>query len=221
MAACRQRECGGLDAKVRRECVRACRERSTCTAPGVTIRTLAYVVTECRQDPQDLTVSRQRLLVRRGNCDPITVLETPQVGPAPDPFFYCRFLGDSGIGWASVTFGLFQRFGVLPDGSGVVFELTDDFSMYPPLTPKPTEEGIFFVRADGTGLRRLGPNSGVPALSDPPELPFAMSPDSRTLAYTDLGPGPDGRDAAQIVTLDVATGRRRQLTHFQDVPGNE
>lgn len=37
-----------------------------------------------------------------------------------------------------------------------VFEVTDDYSLYPALTPKPLETGIFFVHADGTGLRRAG-----------------------------------------------------------------
>src|SRR5262245_21478241 len=39
-AACRRAECGALGGLARRDCVRACRERSTCTAPGAAIRTL-------------------------------------------------------------------------------------------------------------------------------------------------------------------------------------
>jgi hypothetical protein len=52
---------------------------------------------------------------------------------------------------------LFHGSLVLPDGSGVVFQLTNDHSILPWLVPDPPEEGWFFVRADGTGLRRLRP----------------------------------------------------------------
>jgi hypothetical protein len=53
---------------------------------------------------------------------------------------------------------------VLPDASGVVFEVSKQ--NVPRLlrsgAPEPPEEGIFFVRANGTGLRRLGPASRFP-----------------------------------------------------------
>ena len=61
--------------QARRDCREACAERSTCTAPGARIRTLAYVVAECTQDPQGRFSLKQKLLVRRGNCDPMTVME--------------------------------------------------------------------------------------------------------------------------------------------------
>src|SRR5215470_17042370 len=75
VAVCRRAECGALAGPARQRCVRACRTRSTCTAPGAAIRTLAYVVTECRHDAQGLTSWGQKLLVRHGNCEPITVKE--------------------------------------------------------------------------------------------------------------------------------------------------
>jgi hypothetical protein len=54
---------------------------------------------------------------------------------------------------------------VLPDGSGVVFEVTTQLSLAPSVTPKPPEEGIFFVRADGKGPpRRLGDASRYPTI---------------------------------------------------------
>jgi hypothetical protein len=129
----------------------ACAERSTCTAPGARIRTLAYVVTACRQDPQGLFSIAQKLVIRRGNCDPVTVMEVATPTPVPDPFTgSCRVLGrfrNGGIG--SPALGVFQRMAVLPDGSGVVFEVTKQLSLVPAVTPEPPEEGIFFVRADG------------------------------------------------------------------------
>jgi hypothetical protein len=80
---------------------------------------------------------------------------------------------------------------VLPDGSGVVFDVTRQFSERPALTPEPPEEGIFFVRADGTGLRRFpGPPSRVPSVLG--QFRWAASPDGRTIAFIDLGPSRAG-----------------------------
>ena len=137
--------------QARRDCRAACAERSTCTAPGASIRTLAYVVTACRQDPQGLFSVAQKLVIRRGNCDPVTVMEVATPTPVPDPFLpgSCRVLGRSRKGDGSVAIGVFQHMAVLPDGSGVVFEVTKQLSLLPAVTPEPPEEGIFFVRADG------------------------------------------------------------------------
>jgi len=64
-----------------------------------------------------------------------------------------------------------------PDGRGVVFEVTNDLvieSMFQrPLSTEPAEEEFFFVRSDGTGLRRLRPPSGdafFTILTGPPPL---------------------------------------------------
>lgn len=198
--------------------------RSDCTAPGAAIRTLAYVVNTCRQEAEGFSGS-QRLMVRRGNCAPVTIMEVPFAGPSPDPVGLCRAFGESRVGNDSVGIGVFQRIAALPDGSGVVFEVTSAFSLFPSLTPTPPAEGIFFVRSDGSGLRRLGPPtrvatfsllSAVPIMIGSIEPFFATSPDGRTIAFTDLAPGPNG-DALQIMTLDVASGRRRQLTHLSAV----
>src|SRR5262245_19863214 len=74
LATCRRVECGALLGHERHRCIRACGTRSTCTAPGASIRTLAYVVSECRNDPQGFFSGNQRLLIRRGNCDPVKVM---------------------------------------------------------------------------------------------------------------------------------------------------
>jgi hypothetical protein len=86
----------------------------------------------------------------------------PPSTPVPDPLGLCRLFGESRNGAFSIVGGAFQRLEVLPDGSAVVFEVTTQFSVYPSFTPEPPEEGIFLVRADGSGLRRLGPASDVP-----------------------------------------------------------
>jgi hypothetical protein len=193
------------------------------------IRTLAYVVTECRNDPDGLFSSGQRLMLRSGDQDPIAVMEMPQFphGVARD---LCRLYGEAGLGSYSKIIGAFQRLAVLRDGSGVVFEVTNDWSYMPWLSPEPPEEGFFFVRADGTGLRRLAAASRVQLVySVPaPDLPLgqdfrtvpggtAVSPDGRRIAFVDLGPDSDGRDAPQVVTLEVRgprAGRRTQLTRL-------
>jgi hypothetical protein len=140
----------------------------------------------------------------------------------------CRVFGELRIGFSSYAGGFYPRLAVSPDGSGVVFELTDDHALLAPQLPPgfPLEEGIFFVRADGTGLRRLGPPSRdrpfrfATDTGNPIGLTLfyvsgiSFSPDGRSLVMSDLGPGPAGEDAPQIFMLDVASGTRTQLTHL-------
>jgi len=219
-----KRACPG-GGQARRECRATCAERSACAAPGARIRTLAYVVTECSDSLLGAGASSigQKLVVRRGNCDPVTVLEFPMRPLGPDPYSRCQGYGSFRVGEQTVDVGVFQRSAVLPDGSGVVFEVTNDFSLFPALTPEPPEKGMFFVHADGAGLRRLGPASRIPTfyaigrvVYNIPELFFAVSPDGRTIAFSDLGTGSDRQETAQIFTLDIATGRRRkQVTHLR------
>src|SRR5262245_13178469 len=148
--ACRQR-CAALAASARRPCVQACRNRSTCAA-GAGIRTLAYVVNDCHRDAQGLTSFSQKLLMRRGNCDPVTLMELPPEGPVPDPAGDavgggCHQFGAFRAGSGFPLIGRFQRLGVLPDGSGVVAEITNDHAIDPPLGPEPPEEGLFLFRS--------------------------------------------------------------------------
>jgi cysteine-rich repeat protein len=235
LKGCR-RTCPGRG-HARRECRAACVERTTCTAPGAAIRTLAYVVSECRIDPHGFSSFGQKLLVRRGNCDPVTVMELGAFPPVRDPFFasrggVCRGWGEGRFGNVSSAALYVQRMAVLPDASGVVFEITNDHSAFPELAPEPPAEGIFFVRSDGSGLRWLTPASRLSLWHvprDPRGRPlldqilargerfFATSPSGRTIAYTDLVPGPDGRDAAEIYLLQLDTGERTQLTHLSFV----
>jgi hypothetical protein len=230
LAACKRTCPGG--GQGRRECRAACAERSTCTAPGASIRTLAYVVTACREDPQGLYSVAQKLVIRRGNCDPVTVMEVALPTPVPDPFLTlrgsCSVSGRSRYGDGSVGSGVFQRLAVLPDGSGVVFEVTKQHSLDPAITPEPPAEGIFFVRADGRSPpRRIGDATRFPtllAVADPNSPvgvsfggaanPFLVSPDGRHMALTDFGPATDGHEAPQIFLLDLRSPyKRTQLTH--------
>ena len=176
-------------------------------------RTLAYVVTQCREDVARRSF-QQELRIREGDRAPVTVaaatdgiVQEPPVLPG-----WCRLFGTSRIGSSSVTAGAFQRLGVSPDGSGVVFEKTTRFSIaIGRLALAPDDEGFFFVHADGSGLRRLGPASREKYDNT---TPLSFSADGRTVAFADVGPGPAGEDAAQVVTLDVATGKRFQVTHL-------
>jgi hypothetical protein len=222
-ARCMQATCGGLHGTARHACRRRCRPAN--------IRTLAWVESECLEDTSGMIRGRQVLRVRRGECGPTTVtepvrveLQDPNPGVYPDNGF-CKAYGDSRDGVLSASVGAFQRLGVSPDASRVVFEVTNEFAPYH-WSPLPEQEGIFVVRADGSGLRHLGPPSREQSwrilvdLAVPlggiivPDTRIAFSPDGRRIAYTDKGPGADGGDAAQVVTLDLASGVRTQVTHL-------
>jgi hypothetical protein len=232
-AACRQTQCTGLAGEQRRACVKTCDERSNCTAPGARIRTLAYVVHECQTDAQGGT-RRQTLKVRHGDCDPVTVYErdyprTPPpagggvvIGGTTYGPNLCRAHGESRWSTAGLLAGGIERLGVRPDGSAVVFEVTDETALiHPAGRLPPDQEGIYVVRVDGSAPpRRVGPASRRPSLTlgvngyFDEDIYYSFSPDGHTIVYTDLGPDAAGEETAQVVTLDVTTGMRTQLTHL-------
>lgn len=229
---CKKRQCATLAGRGRRACVEACRGRAGCPAA---IRTLAYVVTACRQGPNG-TTGHQELVIRRGDCDPVSILSAdgPQI---TDPFLgfggVCQLFGRLRAGYRSVLAGALPRIGVSPDGSTVIFELTTDFSPLPDAFPLPIEEGVYVVGADGRGLRRLGdpsrhassvlvvhtnPDGSLSLGGTTYDVLYRFSPDGRTIVFTDRGPDETGKDAVQIVALDLASGTRTQLTHLPATP---
>jgi hypothetical protein len=194
------------------------------TSTDAPIRTLAYIVTECHDTPTG-AVGRQRLeVLRGGDSAPRIIKELDAFGPLSDPMNSCRLAGLYRLGHQFLTTGVFQRLGVSPDGSRVVFEVTDAFATVhadKPLHPLPdAEKGIFAVGADGSGLRRLAPASHEApfrALTSIGTL-FAFDPAGNTVAYTDIGPGIDAEDAIQIATLDLDAGTYAQVTHLPPGP---
>lgn len=229
VAACKKTRCAGLERGARRACAEDCRGRAGCPTR---IRTVAYVVTACRQTPGG-TIGSQAVVVRRGDCDPLTVMSLGSAELVTDPFIalggLCRLFGQTRGGYRSVLAGGFTRLGVSPDGSVVVFELTNDFSLLPTVFELQAEEGIYVVGADGRGLRRLGPASRnasgriepapgteIGLATSTYDVLYRFSPDGRTIVFTDRGPGPAGEDAIQVVTLDLSTGRRTRLTRLPD-----
>src|SRR5256885_1816670 len=125
------------------------------------INTLAYVDTACR-DSAGFFSATQELRVLRGESAPVTVARVP-IAPVRVPNA-CAVFGIPRDGINSLTIGAFQRLGVSPDGTAVVFEVTDDFSRLGQSFVPAEEKGIFFIRADGSGARRLGDASHTPAI---------------------------------------------------------
>jgi hypothetical protein len=187
--------------------------------------TLAYVETECR-DTKEGFVERQALRIRQGDREPVTVFETPTVGPVAGTGGLCNQVNRWRWGPGSIGRQAVQAVAVSPDGASVVFDVTDEFSVWPvqlPLNLPPEQKGLFWVRADGSGLRRLGPPSrthffavtlahGIVDYSARRVLNF--SPDGRTIAFVDKALGVDGHEGDQVVTVDVATRERKQVTRL-------
>ena len=220
IAGCRT-ECAAQPRDARHRCLRTCRERAGCPAGGAPIRTLAYVENECRTSGDGYTTTRQSLRIRRRDCEPVTIVEFHSARAVPDPRGECRGYALARAGNAVVALPV-QRIGVSPDGSTVAFEVTNATLTLPFLAAPPEQEGIWSVRADGTGLRNLGPASRDPTFRQGPTLSssfpyFSFSPDGRLVAFTDAGPDASGNAAVQVFTLDVTTGRRTQVTHLPPV----
>jgi len=188
--------------------------------------TVAYVNTECREENGVFTARQTLRLLNDDGSEAVVARDA--AGPMP-AVGLCRLLGLSRSGRASVVGGSFQRIGVVPDGSGVIFEITRAYSILGlPRLPE-EQEGFFFVRTDGSGLRRLAPPSRDPSFrlaADPGAptgfrttftAPLPFSPDGRRFLYTDLGPGASGQDGMQLFGIDVISGERRQITRLDPV----
>src|SRR5262249_29814779 len=83
VARCRARQCEGVGQG-------ACRRRCKPAA----IRTLAYVLSECRVDAAGLVVARQALRIRRGDREPITAVDLGPSKPVPDALGLCAKYGE-------------------------------------------------------------------------------------------------------------------------------
>src|SRR5207247_10082739 len=90
------------------QCARVGREACRRRCKPVAIRTLAYVVSECRMDAAVL-VTRQALRIRRGDREPITVAEFGPTDAIPDPSGVCRGPGDASGGGQGAPCGALQR----------------------------------------------------------------------------------------------------------------
>ena len=176
--------------------------------------TLAYVVDACEETSGGVT-KRGTLRVQRGEQPPRDVAGYQAFTPGVSG--ECITLASARI--YSASRGALQRLAVSPDGSRVAFELSDDFSMSIEGALDPEAEGFFVVDADGGGLQRLGPPSREAAYfvnqgTIFESLDFQFSPDGRSLAYVDQGPGPGDVEAPQAFLFDLDAGTRRQLTHL-------
>ena len=198
------------------------------------ISTFAYVMNECTAAPgQDVGSGRSALWIRQGDRSPAKIVEVilPKY-----PRDLCLKYGQARAGWTAALVGAFQRLGVTPDGSTVVFEVTDDFSLttrlYGSFVPH-QQEGFWVVRADGRGLHRLADASrqanfsfdwdcllfeGGTNCAIAPSSGFDVSPNGRQLVFTDRGPDTTGTYGPQLFTLDLATGARLQLTRLPPLP---
>ena len=176
--------------------------------------TLAYAVSECQVKGGETSHARQVLYVRQGDGEPRPVMEFGQGGAVPNNSL-CSNFGFTRAGFISAAVWPLQRLGVSRDGSLVVFEVTDDFSVVSQSQVPPEQEGIYIVHADGSGLRRLGPASRAPCFAQwiYPCF-FEISPNSGSVTFTDLDSTLPQLDAPQVFTLDLGTGKRTQLTHL-------
>lgn len=177
------------------------------------VGTLAYVAARCREDAGAFVFGPETLQIRRGDRDPVTVIEVPGSTPGP-PIGLCQYYGLHRVLHLSDNSAL-TRVAVSPDGSAVVFEVTDEFSPWT-RNLSPEQKQIFVVRADGSGLRRLGPASRVEKGGN--WQGFRFSPDGRRVVFNDSGPDDASNEASQVVVLDIATGKRTQVTHFSPGP---
>ena len=175
------------------------------------------MVSECTIDPEGQSSLGQKLVVRRGNCDPVTIVEYGPSSPVVDPSGVCRRLAAVRSGQAFVRPGLFHGMAVLPDGSGIVFDVSKE-KPGGSLTPDPPEEGIFFARPDGSGVRKLGPPSRAYEHLTVGDFRWGVSPDGRSIAFIDIGPSREGHDAPQVFILNPRSGKRWQLTRQPRVP---
>ena len=188
-------------------------------SPPSGAQTVAYIVTSCSQTGGTMTL-QQELRILRGEAEAVTVMSVGPLGPFPS--IACNALGFYRR-YFYLSYGPLQRLGITPDGSGIVYELTDEFvSDGRGLLPQ-EQRGIYYMRADGSGLRRLGPASRSPSVfSGWHEVAFGFDPSGLEFTYIDRGPDEAGHDAAQVFVQGLTSGApSRQVTRLPalDFPG--
>lgn len=222
LTTCIKTSCADLRGRSARACRRRCHGTVGCTR----VSTLAYVLSECRSDASG-TAIRQALMVRQGNCPPIVVMELPFGPPVHEPFGLCRIWGSLRNGNTSVLAGGFHRLAVSPDGTDIVFEVSGKQALFPLATVPPELSGIYHVRADGVGLRRLAPASRVSTYVTYPDPRivglelggcFIWDADEdiatgKLLLYTSCDPLGTGFFGGQIFAIGPGGGGLRQLTN--------
>src|SRR5262249_40516203 len=186
--------------------------------------TVAYIETSCRQDGPDMTL-QQDVRILHGDAPSVTAMSVGPLGPFTS--LLCATYGSNRYSMRDI--GPVKRFGITPDGSGVAFEVTDVFIRDPGWVLAPGQAGIYYTRADGSGLRRLGPPSRSPATFYTPsgvlvvnDFSLSFDPSGQQFTYTDRGPDEAGHDAAQVFVQGLMPGARsRQVTRLPalDLPG--
>ncbi len=176
-------------------------------SPPPVTGTVAYLVTSCRQTAGTMTL-QQEVRIMRGAAEAVTVLSVGPFGPFSG--FGCVGRGSSRAGFHT-SFGPLQRFGITPDGSGIVYELSDEFVAEGRGLLPPEQHGLYYMRTDGRGGRRLGPASRSPTVFGGgfTDATIAFSPNGQVFAYIDHGPDEEGHDAAQVFVHNLMPGPRR------------
>jgi hypothetical protein len=182
-------------------------------SPPSATGTVAYIVTSCQQTGAQMTL-QQDVRILHGDAEAVTVMSVGPLGPFLG-------LGCAAVGlnreWFYLQWGPLQRIGVTPDGSGVVFELTDEFVREGRGLLAPEQRGIYYMRADGSGRRRLGPASRSPAyyLGGFSSLGLSFDPSGQRFTYIDRGSDEAGQEAAQVFVQGLTPAERsRQVTRL-------
>ncbi len=189
----------------------ACGSGGGAPPPPTGISTFAYVMNECEAAPgQGQGPLHQVLWIRQGERDPVKVAEFTL---ASFPRSLCLKYGQTRSGEASVLVGAFQRLAVMPDGSNVVFEVTDDFWLFRGFVAQ-EQKGFFVVGADGNSEVDRGTGSIVFDSSCDPfgtnpygSQAFAMRPDRTGLRQLTSARGlREGGDGSLAVELPGPLG---------------
>ena len=90
------------------------------------VGTLAYIVSSCHEEAGAATL-QQELRIFHGAGETVTAMSVGPLGPFAS-YGLCALAGRNRASLAT-QLGAFQRLGVTPDGSGVVFEGDDTFAV--------------------------------------------------------------------------------------------